>query len=270
MGRWVARPKAVAVQLCGVGPVTAVTYGARRTQVDQRRGTRAGRGRLHDGPEPWSRRSGVVLLVVLALALAGFPTAGRAAARRRGELDDQRGWLALAIGSLILGGLAMVGWLLVGLQTIAALRAPVVAEVRRRKSMTMAGPTVIEVARDLPAGFGVAPGMRHYHRADCLLLSGKSTRPSPKRPSTTADGWCRAASACRKGPPTVHEYVPYLVFGVVYGSIYGLAAMGLVLTYRTSGIFNFGHGAVSAGAAYVFYELRDENGEPGRSRRCWP
>ncbi|HEX3612767.1 MAG TPA: ABC transporter permease [Sporichthyaceae bacterium] len=62
----------------------------------------------------------------------------------------------------------------------------------------------------------------------------------------------------------MHEYVPYLVFGVVYGSIYGLAAMGLVLTYRTSGIFNFGHGAIGAGAAYVFYELRDEHGMP------WP
>ena len=62
----------------------------------------------------------------------------------------------------------------------------------------------------------------------------------------------------------MHEYVPYLVFGVVYGSIYGLAAMGLVLTYRTSGIFNFGHGALGAGAAYVFYELRDQHG------MAWP
>jgi branched-subunit amino acid ABC-type transport system permease component len=59
-------------------------------------------------------------------------------------------------------------------------------------------------------------------------------------------------------------YVPFLVFGVVVGSIYGLAAMGLVLTYRTSGIFNFGHGAVGAGAAYVFYELRQRQGVP------WP
>lgn len=60
------------------------------------------------------------------------------------------------------------------------------------------------------------------------------------------------------------DYVPFLVFGLVVGSIYGLAAMGLVLTYRTSGIFNFGHGAVGAGAAYTFYELRDQRGMP------WP
>ncbi len=60
------------------------------------------------------------------------------------------------------------------------------------------------------------------------------------------------------------DYVPYLVFGLVYGSIYGLAAMGLVLTYRTSGLFNFGHGAVGAGAAFAFYELREQRGLP------WP
>lgn len=59
-------------------------------------------------------------------------------------------------------------------------------------------------------------------------------------------------------------YVPFLVFGLVVGSIYGLAAMGLVLTYRTSGIFNFGHGAIGAGSAYVFYELRQRQGLP------WP
>ncbi len=60
------------------------------------------------------------------------------------------------------------------------------------------------------------------------------------------------------------EFVPFIVFGLVYGSIYGLAAMGLVLTYRTSGLFNFGHGAVGAGSAYAFYELREQQGLP------WP
>ncbi|WP_186301111.1 ABC transporter permease subunit [Rhodococcus sp. WB9] len=39
------------------------------------------------------------------------------------------------------------------------------------------------------------------------------------------------------------------------GSIYGLAAVGLVLTYKTSGVFNLGHGALAALAAYSFYVL---------------
>ena len=60
------------------------------------------------------------------------------------------------------------------------------------------------------------------------------------------------------------DFLPYVVFGLTIGSVYGLAAMGLVLTYKTSGLFNFGHGAVGAAAAYVFFELRQRQGVP------WP
>jgi branched-subunit amino acid ABC-type transport system permease component len=56
------------------------------------------------------------------------------------------------------------------------------------------------------------------------------------------------------------DYVPYLIFGITAGSIYGISAMGLVLTYKTSGVFNFAHGATSAVSAYVFYELRQVHG----------
>ena len=60
------------------------------------------------------------------------------------------------------------------------------------------------------------------------------------------------------------DFWPFVITGLTTGSLYGLAAMGLVLTYKTSGIFNFAHGAVAAGAAYVFYELNTRNGVP------WP
>ncbi|GAA0636018.1 hypothetical protein GCM10009547_45290 [Sporichthya brevicatena] len=60
------------------------------------------------------------------------------------------------------------------------------------------------------------------------------------------------------------EWTPYLIIGLTVGSIYGLSAMGLVLTYKTSGLFNFGHGAVCAAAAFVFYGVRQEAGLP------WP
>src|SRR3954467_15990965 len=36
--------------------------------------------------------------------------------------------------------------------------------------------------------------------------------------------------------------------------------MGLVLTYRTSGIFNFGQGAIATAGAYCFYYLNVEQG----------
>jgi branched-subunit amino acid ABC-type transport system permease component len=50
---------------------------------------------------------------------------------------------------------------------------------------------------------------------------------------------------------------PYVVTGIADGSVYALAALGLVLTYKTSGIFNFAIGAQAAASAYVFYTMRD-------------
>src|SRR3546814_12510816 len=40
------------------------------------------------------------------------------------------------------------------------------------------------------------------------------------------------------------------------GCVYAIAAMGLVLTYTVTGVFNFAHGAVGMIAAFVYYELR--------------
>ena len=60
------------------------------------------------------------------------------------------------------------------------------------------------------------------------------------------------------------DLLPFVVIGLASGAVYGLAGAGLVLTYATSGLFNFAHGAVAAGAAYVFFELWHQRGIP------WP
>lgn len=56
------------------------------------------------------------------------------------------------------------------------------------------------------------------------------------------------------------SFVPYIVAGLVTGSLYGLSGIGLVLTYRTSGVLNFGHGAIAAAAAFAFFDLHDQHG----------
>lgn len=50
-------------------------------------------------------------------------------------------------------------------------------------------------------------------------------------------------------------FFTYLVIGLVTGSVYAIAASGLVLTYSTSRILNFAHGAVGVFVAYVCYWL---------------
>jgi ABC-type branched-subunit amino acid transport system ATPase component/branched-subunit amino acid ABC-type transport system permease component len=51
----------------------------------------------------------------------------------------------------------------------------------------------------------------------------------------------------------MHQFLPFIVIGLVSGAAYGLAGMGLVLTYKTSGIFNFAYGAVSTLGTFCFY-----------------
>jgi branched-subunit amino acid ABC-type transport system permease component len=62
----------------------------------------------------------------------------------------------------------------------------------------------------------------------------------------------------------MRSLLPFVITGFVTGSLYGLAGLGLVLTYRTSGVFNFGHGALGAGAAFLFYTLHVSHHVP------WP
>jgi branched-subunit amino acid ABC-type transport system permease component len=54
------------------------------------------------------------------------------------------------------------------------------------------------------------------------------------------------------------DFLPFIVLGLATGSVYALAAMGLVVTYTTSGVLNFAHGAVGMVVAYVFYDLRQD------------
>ena len=58
------------------------------------------------------------------------------------------------------------------------------------------------------------------------------------------------------------DYLPFVVIGLSTGAIYALAATGLVLTYKTSGIFNFAHGALGMIVTYIFYSLRVDAGLP--------
>lgn len=50
--------------------------------------------------------------------------------------------------------------------------------------------------------------------------------------------------------------------GIVVGCIYALTATGLVVTYTTSGIFNFAHGAVGMIGAFTYWQLSEAWGWP--------
>jgi branched-chain amino acid transport system permease protein len=55
---------------------------------------------------------------------------------------------------------------------------------------------------------------------------------------------------------------PYIISGLVVGSIYAISALGLVLTYMSSRVFNFAHGALAYAIAVFYYYLTRQNGWP--------
>jgi branched-chain amino acid transport system permease protein len=54
----------------------------------------------------------------------------------------------------------------------------------------------------------------------------------------------------------VEAFLQYTILGLITGGVYGIAASGLVVTYTTSGIFNFAHGAVAMLGAFTYWQLR--------------
>jgi branched-subunit amino acid ABC-type transport system permease component len=63
-------------------------------------------------------------------------------------------------------------------------------------------------------------------------------------------------------PITFDSVLSTLIVGVSVGSIYAIAASGIVVTYTTSGIFNFAQGAIGMFMAFVYWELRINRGVP--------
>ena len=61
----------------------------------------------------------------------------------------------------------------------------------------------------------------------------------------------------------IHLFPGFTVIGIVLGGIYALAAIGLVLIYRVSGVLNFAHGAVAMFATFVAYQVSVRDGAAG-------
>src|SRR6266498_3361366 len=57
-------------------------------------------------------------------------------------------------------------------------------------------------------------------------------------------------------------FLTFTIVGIVTGAIYAVAATGLVVTYTTSGIFNFAHGAIGMFMAFTYWQLTESMGWP--------
>ncbi len=60
----------------------------------------------------------------------------------------------------------------------------------------------------------------------------------------------------------MEQFLIFTIVGLSLAAIYAVIASGLVLTYTTTGIFNFAHGAIGMLAAYTYWQLRFDWGWP--------
>lgn len=58
------------------------------------------------------------------------------------------------------------------------------------------------------------------------------------------------------------RFLEFALLGLGAGAVYGLTALGVVLTYRGSGVLNFSQGAIGMIAAFVFYTWWGDHGVP--------
>ena len=56
--------------------------------------------------------------------------------------------------------------------------------------------------------------------------------------------------------------LPFVVGGLVNGSVYGLTAMGIVFTYKVSRVVNFAYGAIAMFCAYSYWQVHVSWGVP--------
>jgi branched-chain amino acid transport system permease protein len=62
-------------------------------------------------------------------------------------------------------------------------------------------------------------------------------------------------AAVSQGASGVTFWLQVVIAGIATGCIYSLAGMGVVLTYKATGVFNFAHGAVAMIVAYCLWQL---------------
>jgi branched-chain amino acid transport system permease protein len=60
----------------------------------------------------------------------------------------------------------------------------------------------------------------------------------------------------------VHNFVQFVIGGLGFGGIYALAALGLVLIFKTSGVVNFAFGAMATVVTLILWSLLQHAGLP--------
>ena len=110
-------------------------------------------------------------------------------------------------------------------------------------------------------GIGVKPDKRLGTRS--TWLAARKRLGTPVMVAIVAGIVVYVAVASWTGAPfTWDAVVFFLVTGITLGSIYAISAAGLVVTYSTTGVFNFAQGSTGMFLTYIYWELTNQLGVP--------
>lgn len=148
--------------------------------ASQRRGRRA--ALLNDGP--WRQRDRLVAVGGCVLGLIGL---GICSWGGSGELDlsAQLRWLLGGIVSVAVSALSLTYWLMSAFRTVRGEMSRVLLTVR---------PAYPQPEAVTGIGYVTVPGMVRYHRPECPMVAGKTTRTLDA--ATIATEGLRECGAC--------------------------------------------------------------------------
>jgi hypothetical protein len=156
---------------------------------------------------PWMRAdvktavsTGIVGLVILAWAW--WEASGSA------DLDDQTGWLVVALLGVIVVLKAMFSWLGTGWRQVRLRRQQIMrASEEAAVAVTPVEQPAVDEAGDVgaAAGFTVVDGSARYHRSECLLVTGKAAR---RHVETTRANGLRPCEMCRPDETPTEVVLP--------------------------------------------------------------
>ena len=106
-------------------------------------------------------------------------------------------------------------------------------------------------------------GRRNGNGVERLAAASRSTTPPASR-GRWRDGVRKHPRGASMSVTAVVVFsqtsLRFVLLGMATGALYAVVALGVVLTYRASGVLNFSTGAFGAIAAFFFYSLRDDHG----------
>ena len=105
----------------------------------------------------------------------------------------------------------------------------------------------------------IATGWWSSTWARCLLMTGPARSRTIRQ--CAALTWVTPSDR-EAANRRMNRFLSLVISGAVTGGIYSIMASGLVLTYTTSGIFNFAQGAIAFSVAYLYYQLNSGVGIP--------